>query len=238
MAKAKAGLVSADRIKSFLERIEKLLEERASISGDIRDVFSEAKGVGYDVKTLRKLIVIRAMDAADRAEQETLLDTYMHALGMEVPANVIEPTEEELIERASRIVSEVDQCMALAADGRPPKIADIQDLIGCSQGKAHKLRKLAAERISRTNQASVKTENENPPHDPETGELDESADQQSVEEIAAEILALPHEERVAAIMVVDALAKAPAVAAMTRPPPEQDDLEPPPFLDRRQRVRA
>ena len=77
-----AGPVSAERLKSFVERIEKLEEERHAIGGDIRDVYSEAKGVGYDVKTMRKIVSLRKMDAADRDEQETLLDTYKHALGM------------------------------------------------------------------------------------------------------------------------------------------------------------
>jgi uncharacterized protein (UPF0335 family) len=80
--KVKAGPISADRLKSFIERIEKLEEERKAIGDDVRDVYSEAKGVGYDVKTMRKIVSIRKMDASDRAEQETLLDTYMHALGM------------------------------------------------------------------------------------------------------------------------------------------------------------
>ena len=80
--KTKAGPISADRLKSFVERIEKLEEERKAIGGDIKDVYSEAKGVGYDVGTMRKVVRLRGMDAADRAEQETLLDVYMHALGM------------------------------------------------------------------------------------------------------------------------------------------------------------
>ncbi len=80
--KVKAGPISADRLKSFVERIEKLEEERKAISGDIRDVYSEAKGVGYDVKTMRKIISIRKVDAAERDEQEQLLDVYKHALGM------------------------------------------------------------------------------------------------------------------------------------------------------------
>ena len=80
--KTKAGPISADRLKSFIERVEKLEEERKAISDDVRDVYSEAKGVGYDVKTMRKIVSLRKMDAADRAEQDTLLDTYMHALGM------------------------------------------------------------------------------------------------------------------------------------------------------------
>lgn len=77
-----AGPVVADRLKSFVERIERMIEEREAINADIKDIYTEAKGVGYDVKTMRKVVSLRAMDAADRAEQEALLDTYMHALGM------------------------------------------------------------------------------------------------------------------------------------------------------------
>lgn len=80
--KTKAGPISADRLKTFVERIEKLEEERKAIGGDIKDVYSEAKGVGYDTKTMRKIVAMRQQDAADRAEGETLLDVYKHALGM------------------------------------------------------------------------------------------------------------------------------------------------------------
>jgi len=167
----KAGPIVAERLKGFVERAEKLMEERNAIQGDIKDVFHEAKGVGYDVKTMRKLIQIRAMDANDRAEQETLLDTYMHAVGMDTSASVIMPTEDELIDRAAKIITEVDRCVALVRAGKLPKIADIQDLVGCSAGKASKLRALVADKISRSNAATVKNENENPLHDPETGEI-------------------------------------------------------------------
>lgn len=81
MPKVKAGPVVADRLKSFIERIERLIEERKAIQGDIKDVFAEAKGVGYDVATMRKVIALRAMDVADRDEMETLIDVYMLALG-------------------------------------------------------------------------------------------------------------------------------------------------------------
>ena len=81
-SKTKAGPISADRLKSFVERIERLEEERAAIASDIRDIYTEAKGVGYDVKTLRKVIALRKMDQAERDEQEALLDVYLHALGM------------------------------------------------------------------------------------------------------------------------------------------------------------
>jgi len=84
MAKVKAGPISADRLKSFVERIEKLEEERKAIAGDIKDVYSEAKGVGYDVKTMRWMVQERRLDAADRAERDTLRDTYAHALQLDL----------------------------------------------------------------------------------------------------------------------------------------------------------
>ena len=73
---------SAARLKSFIERIERLEEEKKTISDDIRDVYAEAKGNGYDVKALRTIIRLRKQDANERAEQETILETYMQALGM------------------------------------------------------------------------------------------------------------------------------------------------------------
>lgn len=75
---------SKERLKSFVERIEKLEEERAAIGGDIRDVYTEVKAAGFDTKTTRKVIALRKMDASDRAEQEALLDTYKFALGLVV----------------------------------------------------------------------------------------------------------------------------------------------------------
>ena len=84
MAKAKVGGVAVDQLKSIVERIERLEQEKADIASDIKDVFAEAKGNGYDVKTLRKVITLRKLDAADRAEAEHLLATYKHALGLDV----------------------------------------------------------------------------------------------------------------------------------------------------------
>jgi uncharacterized protein (UPF0335 family) len=80
--KTSAGGISADRLKSFVERIERLEEEQKSLAEDKRDIYSEAKGVGYDVKTIRKVVALRKMDAADRDEANALLDTYCHALGV------------------------------------------------------------------------------------------------------------------------------------------------------------
>lgn len=151
MTKTRASTVSADRLKSIIERVERLLEERAGIQADIKDIFSEAKGVGYDVRTIRTILKLRAKDSADRAEEEALLDTYMLALGMtnHGPRDYA-PAEDELLEQAARVVTEVDRCEALAVDGKPPTIAAIQAELGCSLGKASKVRKLVEERISRS----------------------------------------------------------------------------------------
>jgi uncharacterized protein (UPF0335 family) len=81
-----AGPVHGERLKSFVERVEKLADERTAINGDIKDVLSEAKGVGYDVPAIRRLVAYRKMDAADRAEREALDEVYRHALGMAVEA--------------------------------------------------------------------------------------------------------------------------------------------------------
>ena len=70
------------QLKAIIERIERLEEEKKTISDDIRDVYGEAKGNGFDVKVLRTIVRMRKQDANERAEQETILETYMQALGM------------------------------------------------------------------------------------------------------------------------------------------------------------
>jgi uncharacterized protein (UPF0335 family) len=75
--------VAAAELKQFIERIERLEEEKAAISGDIKDVMGEAKGRGYDTKAIRTIIRLRKQDANERIEEETILQTYMAALGME-----------------------------------------------------------------------------------------------------------------------------------------------------------
>ena len=71
-----------DQLRAIIERIERLEEEKKAISDDIRDVYAEAKGNGFDVKALRTIVRLRKQDAQEREEQETILDTYMQALGM------------------------------------------------------------------------------------------------------------------------------------------------------------
>lgn len=81
---AKVGGIAADQLKSIIERLERLEEEKTGIASDIKDVFAEAKGNGYDVKTLRTVLRLRKQDAAEREEQEFLLETYKRALGMAI----------------------------------------------------------------------------------------------------------------------------------------------------------
>jgi uncharacterized protein (UPF0335 family) len=78
----KTGGVAADRLRSLVDRIERLEEERKALGNDIRDIYAEAKSAGFDVKVLRQLIRVRRQEPADVQEQETLLDVYRRALGM------------------------------------------------------------------------------------------------------------------------------------------------------------
>ena len=78
----KTGGVTAGQLKSIIERIERLEEERKELGADVREIYAEAKGNGYDPKILRMIIRLRKISEADRAEQDALLDTYMSAIGM------------------------------------------------------------------------------------------------------------------------------------------------------------
>ncbi|MEL7489330.1 MAG: DUF2312 domain-containing protein [Pseudomonadota bacterium] len=88
MADGSAGIkpegsttIAGDRLRSFIERVERLEEEKAAIMEDTKEVYAEAKGEGYDTKILRQVVRIRKMDRADRQEQEALLDLYLSAIG-------------------------------------------------------------------------------------------------------------------------------------------------------------
>jgi uncharacterized protein (UPF0335 family) len=77
-----ATYLAADQLKTIVQRIERLEEEKKVIADDIKDVYGEAKGNGYDVKALRTIIRMRKQDAGERSEQEAILDSYLQALGM------------------------------------------------------------------------------------------------------------------------------------------------------------
>ena len=79
---SKTGGIAADRLRSLVERIERLEEERKALAGDIKDIYTEAKSAGFDVKVLRQLIRIRKQEPTEVEEQESLLDVYRRALGM------------------------------------------------------------------------------------------------------------------------------------------------------------
>ena len=71
-----------EQLRQFVEQIERLEEEKKALSDDIRDVYAEAKGTGFDVKALRAIVRMRKQDVNERKEQEALIETYLHALGM------------------------------------------------------------------------------------------------------------------------------------------------------------
>jgi uncharacterized protein (UPF0335 family) len=71
-----------DQLRAFIERVERLEEEKKALADDIRDVFAEAKGNGFDVKALRAVLKLRKQDVDERREHETIVETYLHALGM------------------------------------------------------------------------------------------------------------------------------------------------------------
>jgi uncharacterized protein (UPF0335 family) len=80
--KPETGGIAADRLRSLIERIERLEEERRALGGDIKDIYAEAKSAGFDVKVIRQVIRIRKQEPAEVEEQESLLDVYRRALGM------------------------------------------------------------------------------------------------------------------------------------------------------------
>ena len=77
------GGIAAERLRQLIERIERLEDEKAALAADIREIYAEAKAVGFDAKVMRQIINLRKMDTADQQEMEALIDTYKHALGME-----------------------------------------------------------------------------------------------------------------------------------------------------------
>ncbi len=80
---AEVGGIAAERLRSFIERIERLEEEKAALAGDIREVYAEAKATGFDVRTIRQVVRLRKLDRDARHEQDHLLDLYKQAVGLE-----------------------------------------------------------------------------------------------------------------------------------------------------------
>lgn len=80
--KAEVGGIAADRLRSIIERVERLEEEKKALTSDIKDIMAEAKSAGFEVKVIRQILRIRKQDPAEVEEAETLLDLYRRALGM------------------------------------------------------------------------------------------------------------------------------------------------------------
>ena len=77
-----SGQIAQDRLRSFIERVERLEDEKSVLAADIKEVYAEARSAGFDPKTKRKVVRLRKMEDSDRQEEEFLLDTYLSALGM------------------------------------------------------------------------------------------------------------------------------------------------------------
>lgn len=121
--------VARAELRSFIERIERLEEEKAAISGDIKDVKGEAKGRGYDVGAINTIIKLRKKDANERAEEEAILDTYMAALGMIPQSDLFEePHDRETGELSPRLAKQVVDGMQTEA-GRAVLVAAVDIMI-------------------------------------------------------------------------------------------------------------
>ncbi|MDW9814955.1 DUF2312 domain-containing protein [Sinorhizobium meliloti] len=167
--------VARDQLRAFIERIERLEEEKKTIADDIKDVYGEAKSLGFDSKILRKVISIRKQDADERAEQEAILDTYLHALGMiEQPGFFDdEPRQSARVDRETRAKLRTSEAM----DDTKAFSAELA-AAGLISQEAHAENMALSDAVARKYGAGVV--------DPETGEiLDEPVNAKLVETIAA-----------------------------------------------------
>jgi len=138
--------VARDQLRAFIERIERLEEEKKTIADDIKDVYGEAKGVGFDTKVLRKLISIRKQDRDERMEQEAILDMYMIALGMiDQPADYDEPRQSSPVQRQPamamrsdaglNIVTKHTEITASSAEAAVTADDDLREPVAAEQGQ-------------------------------------------------------------------------------------------------------
>lgn len=237
------GGVAGERLRSFIERIERLMEEKASIGADIREVFEEAKGVGFNTKIMRKMIVLRKLDPCARQEEEQLIELYKRALGMEGGA---EPAMDTQLREAA----------AMFRAGLTVRV--VADALDVSSATAGRLRQEAIragmfdpDAVSRL----TETDETGTPHDPDTGEIieldrpggstaapvaePESPDAESADAKAApNVNAAPAAASQAVTSAANQDAAAPSRHDRTMPavpltPEENARLELPKFLDRR-----
>jgi uncharacterized protein (UPF0335 family) len=109
MSTVNSDSVAQDQLRAFVERIERVEEEKQMISDDLKQIYAEAKGNGFDTKVLRRIIRIRKQDHAERMEQEALLELYMAALGMTPLETAAERAEEKARSSLSAAESKIDK---------------------------------------------------------------------------------------------------------------------------------
>lgn len=117
------GGVAGDQLKNLIDRIERLEEEKQGIAADIREIYAEARGNGFDVKAIREIIKQRKLDVAERHEREMVLDTYMRALGMLPELDESEPADEPDLPVDDGTLPDPDA--DLGDDGTTPEDDDI-----------------------------------------------------------------------------------------------------------------
>ena len=99
---AEVGGIAADRLRSIVERIERLEEERKVLGEDIKDIYTESKSAGFDPKVVKQIIALRKKDPEEVSEQDALLDLYKRALGMQPDLPFVEPAEGNVVAMAGR----------------------------------------------------------------------------------------------------------------------------------------
>ena len=158
MSKAGHNVVAADRLKAFIERVEKLEEERKSLGSDIREVFQEAKGVGFNVPAMKEIIRLRKQDADERDEHEAYVDLYKTALGM--------PADRAAISAAVRASDAMDDAAVQAIEllRQNVSIREVARQTGMKHASVQRLKAAMPEAVSPTA--------DTPEHNPETGEIE------------------------------------------------------------------
>lgn len=144
---------AAERLSGFIERLERLDEERAALAGDLREVYSEAKGVGFDTKAMRQIVRLRKQEPAEREEQREILDIYLDALGMG-DGNLYAPgvREAAALFNAGLSVRQVAEQLALSPSeaGKLRQRGEAAGLVTAPKGKAGRPRIVSEQKSAET----------------------------------------------------------------------------------------
>lgn len=139
MSTVNSDSVAQDQLRAFIERIERMEEEKASIAADIKEIYAEAKGNGFDTKVIREIVRIRKQDASERAEHEAILELYLSALGMttpieaaarglrdaQAPSQAVQRAAEQFVETAQKLggvtIKTDGKVIEIGKSGKKPK---------------------------------------------------------------------------------------------------------------------